>query len=63
VRAIPCKVNLIPMNPHPDSEHRPPAPEVCSCFAGVLARRGVTVTLRRPRGSDIAAACGQLAGR
>jgi 23S rRNA (adenine2503-C2)-methyltransferase len=63
IRGIPSKVNLIPMNPHPDSPHQPPPAEVCSRFAGELARAGVTVTLRRPRGSDIDAACGQLAAR
>ena len=63
IQGIPAKVNLIPMNAHPDSPHRPPSPEVCSRFAGALARRGVTVTLRRPRGADIDAACGQLAVR
>jgi 23S rRNA (adenine2503-C2)-methyltransferase len=63
VAGLPCKVNLIPMNAHADSPHRPPAPEACSRFAGELSRRGVTVTLRRPRGADIDAACGQLAAR
>ena len=63
VRGLPSKVNLIPMNPHPDATHRPPSPEVASRFAAELARRGVTVTLRRPRGRDIDAACGQLAAR
>jgi 23S rRNA (adenine2503-C2)-methyltransferase len=61
--SIPCKVNLIPMNPHPASPARPPTPEATSRFAAGLARRGVTVTLRRPRGRDIDAACGQLAAR
>jgi 23S rRNA (adenine2503-C2)-methyltransferase len=60
---IPSKVNLIPMNPHPDAPQRPPAPEVADRFLAVLARARLTATLRRPRGSDIAAACGQLALR
>jgi 23S rRNA (adenine2503-C2)-methyltransferase len=60
---IPSKVNLIPMNPHPDAPYLPPAPEVADRFLGVLARARLTATLRRPRGSDIAAACGQLALR
>jgi 23S rRNA (adenine2503-C2)-methyltransferase len=63
LEGLPAKVNLIPMNAHADSPHRPPSPEACSRFAGELARRGVTVTLRRPRGADIDAACGQLAAR
>ena len=63
IRGIPSKVNLIPMNAHADSEYRPPSAEVCSRFAGELTQHGVTVTLRRPRGADIDAACGQLAAR
>ena len=63
IRGIPSKVNLIPMNAHADSAYRSPSPEACSRFAGELTRHGVTVTLRRPRGADIDAACGQLAGR
>jgi 23S rRNA (adenine2503-C2)-methyltransferase len=60
---LPSKLNVIPMNPHPDSPLRPPPPEVADRFLGALAARGVTVTLRRSRGADIAAACGQLAAR
>lgn len=60
---IPCKINLIPMNPHPDSPYRPPDRETCDAFAASLHRAGLRVTLRRSRGSDIDAACGQLAGR
>jgi 23S rRNA (adenine2503-C2)-methyltransferase len=60
---IPSKVNLIPMNPHPDAPYLPPAPEVADRFLGVLSRARLTATLRRPRGTDIAAACGQLALR
>jgi len=63
VRGLPCKVNLIPMNAHADSPHRPPAEPVMERFMGELARAGVTVTLRRNRGADIDAACGQLAAR
>jgi 23S rRNA (adenine2503-C2)-methyltransferase len=63
VRGLPAKVNVIPMNPHPASPFRPPAPQVAERFLGELAARGVTVTLRKSRGADIAAACGQLAGR
>ncbi len=63
LRGIPSKVNLIPMNPHADSPYRPPSPEVASRFMGVLVRGGLTPTLRRSRGGDIDAACGQLAAR
>jgi 23S rRNA (adenine2503-C2)-methyltransferase len=63
LHGLPAKVNLIPMNAHPDSPHRPPDDARVASFAGALSRRGVTVTVRRPRGADIDAACGQLAAR
>jgi 23S rRNA (adenine2503-C2)-methyltransferase len=62
-RKIPSKVNLIPMNAHADSDLGPPPPEVAERFMGELVRGGITTTLRRSRGSDIDAACGQLAIR
>ncbi len=55
-----AKVNLIPLNPAPEIPFKPPGPEVVEAFAGVLARAGVTVSVRRSRGRDILAACGQL---
>ena len=63
LRGIPCKVNLIPMNPHPESAYQPPSEAAIDAFLRVLANAGVTVTLRRSRGDDIGAACGQLALR
>jgi 23S rRNA (adenine2503-C2)-methyltransferase len=63
LRGLPAKVNLIPMNPHADAPYRPPAPEVASRFMGVLVEGGLVATLRRSRGADIDAACGQLAAR
>jgi 23S rRNA (adenine2503-C2)-methyltransferase len=63
LQGLPSKVNVIPMNPHPDAPYLPPEPEVTSRFLGELARAGLTVTLRRSRGADIDAACGQLAAR
>lgn len=60
---IPAKLNVIPMNAHPDAPYRPPSAEVASRFMGVLVRGGMVSTLRRARGSDIDAACGQLALR
>jgi 23S rRNA (adenine2503-C2)-methyltransferase len=61
-RRVRCKYNLIPFNPFPNSEFRRSDPERIRAFAEILARAGVTVTTRKTRGDDIAAACGQLAG-
>ena len=63
VRGIPCKVNLIPMNPHADAPYLPPEEGAVAAFGRELLAGGLTVTLRRPRGLDIDAACGQLALR
>ena len=60
---IPSKVNVIPMNPHADAPYRPPAADVIDRFTAILHAAGVRVTLRRDRGRDIDAACGQLANR
>ena len=60
LRGIPAKVNLIPMNAHPDSPEGAPPEAVIEAFAGILLRGGLRATVRRPRGADIAAACGQL---
>jgi 23S rRNA (adenine2503-C2)-methyltransferase len=56
------KFNLIPFNPFPKSGFKRSPPERIRRFAEVLQRAGVTVTTRKTRGDDIAAACGQLAG-
>jgi 23S rRNA (adenine2503-C2)-methyltransferase len=59
----PAKVNLIPFNPFPGTRYaRSPLP-VIQQFRDELIRRGVLATIRRTRGDDIDAACGQLAGR
>jgi 23S rRNA (adenine2503-C2)-methyltransferase len=63
LQGIPSKVNLIPMNAHADSHLRAPPPGVAERFMGELVRGGMTTTLRRSRGADIDAACGQLAIR
>jgi 23S rRNA (adenine2503-C2)-methyltransferase len=55
-----AKVNLIPLNPAPDIPFSPPAPQAVDEFAGILAAAHITVSVRRPRGQDILAACGQL---
>ncbi len=63
LKGIASKVNVIPMNPHPDAPYRPPNREVVDRFIATLHDAGVRVTLRRDRGRDIDAACGQLANR
>lgn len=63
LRGLPAKLNLIPMNPHPDTSALPPAGDVVDRFAAEVHRGGLRVTLRRDRGRDIDAACGQLAAR
>jgi 23S rRNA (adenine2503-C2)-methyltransferase len=63
LHGIPAKVNLIPMNPHPDAPFVPPDDSVIDSFVHELAVKGYRVTVRRPRGPDIQAACGQLALR
>jgi 23S rRNA (adenine2503-C2)-methyltransferase len=59
---IPSKVNVIPFNPHPGSRFSRPAPEQIERFQNVLRDANVQVNVRRPRGDDIQAACGQLQG-
>lgn len=59
---LPCKVNLIPFNVFPDSGYAVSPEPVRSRFREILCEAGIVATTRRPRGDDIAAACGQLAG-
>jgi 23S rRNA (adenine2503-C2)-methyltransferase len=54
------KVNLIPLNPAPEIPFQAPSPEAVDAFGAALAAADVTVSVRRPRGRDILAACGQL---
>jgi 23S rRNA (adenine2503-C2)-methyltransferase len=54
------KVNLIPLNPAPEIPFDAPPPDVVDAFSALLAAAGITVSVRRPRGRDILAACGQL---
>ncbi|MDJ0851462.1 MAG: 23S rRNA (adenine(2503)-C(2))-methyltransferase RlmN [Myxococcota bacterium] len=63
LRGIPAKLNLIPMNPHPDSPLAAPPEARIDRFLREVAASGLRVTLRRSRGPDIQAACGQLALR
>jgi 23S rRNA (adenine2503-C2)-methyltransferase len=57
-----CKVNLIPFNPFPASGLQRSGPDQIAVFAKILCDAGITTTLRKTRGDDIDAACGQLAG-
>lgn len=60
---IPCKINLIPFNPHEGADFRPPTRAALDAFHKYLLDRHFTVITRDSRGSDISAACGQLKGR
>ncbi len=55
-----CKVNLIAYNPHPESPFRKPEPGRVEAFQRYLLEKNFTATLRKSRGEDILAACGQL---
>lgn len=63
IRRIPSKVNLIPFNPFPDTRYRRSSPVVIARFQAILIDHGLTTVIRKTRGDDIAAACGQLAGQ
>jgi 23S rRNA (adenine2503-C2)-methyltransferase len=62
LQGIRCKVNLIPFNPHPGSSYRRPDDAGVEKFQQVLHLHGLQINVRRPRGDDIQAACGQLQG-
>lgn len=62
LEGIPCKLNLIPFNPVPDCNYRPPSVRDVERFAQSLYPLLPAVTIRRSRGAGILAACGQLAG-
>jgi 23S rRNA (adenine2503-C2)-methyltransferase len=63
LRGHPAKVNLIPFNAFPGARFKCSTPQAVDEFWQTLNAAGVLATIRRPRGDDIAAACGQLAGR
>ena len=63
LRGVQSKVNVIPFNPHPQSEFQRPDDEDVRRFQQVLFDHRIQVNIRRPRGDDIAAACGQLQGQ
>ena len=63
LQGIPCKINLIPFNPFPNTPYRCSEPETIAQFQRQLRRSGFITVVRTPRGDDIDAACGQLAGQ
>ncbi len=63
LKGRPAKLNLIPFNPFPGTQFRRSPMPVITRFRDELIQRGVLATIRRTRGDDIDAACGQLAGR
>ena len=63
VREVPCKFNLIPFNPFPESGFRRSSADKIRRFASILLEAGFVTTTRKTRGDDIDAACGQLAGK
>ena len=60
---VPCKVNIIEYNPIDDGVYQQADPEKVDAFASYLERKNIIVNIRRSRGKDIDAACGQLANK
>ncbi|MDO7641090.1 MAG: radical SAM protein, partial [Reinekea forsetii] len=63
LRDTPCKINLIPFNPFPNSGYERPSNNRMHRFKDILQQAGYNVTIRKTRGDDIDAACGQLIGQ
>jgi 23S rRNA (adenine2503-C2)-methyltransferase len=63
IKSVPCKINLIPFNPFPNSGYATSKPSHIRVFRDILMQAGYIVTVRKTRGDDIDAACGQLAGK
>jgi len=63
LRDVPCKINLIPFNPFPNSGFVRSPRRAIERFSGMLNAAGIVTTTRKTRGEDIDAACGQLAGQ
>lgn len=63
VKEVPCKFNLIPFNPFPNSGYGKSKLETVKRFQAMLMDAGFIATVRKTRGDDIDAACGQLAGQ
>jgi len=63
MKQVPCKINLIPFNPFPNSGYKRPSNNRVYRFRDYLVNQGHIVTIRSTRGDDIDAACGQLVGQ
>jgi 23S rRNA (adenine2503-C2)-methyltransferase len=62
-KQFPCKVNIIEYNPIAEANYTNTDPLTLEKFAKFLEEKGMVVNIRRSRGKDIDAACGQLAGK
>ena len=62
-KLVPCKVNLIEYNPIDDGEFQQAAQEALNMYMDLLEKNGITTRIRKSRGKDIDAACGQLANK
>lgn len=62
LKNIPCKINLIPFNPFPGNSFKRSLPEAIELFQNICEKSRIVTTVRKVRGDDIDAACGQLAG-
>ena len=63
VKDLPCKINLIPFNPFPNADYARSSNNAVHRFQAHLKQVGLNCTVRKTRGDDIDAACGQLAGK
>jgi 23S rRNA (adenine2503-C2)-methyltransferase len=63
LKGVRAKINLIALNPHPDVGLAPPAPERVLRFQEILIEHHFTAIIRKSKGQDISAACGQLSGK
>ncbi len=63
LKSLPCKVNLIPFNPFPETRYATSTDAAIERFRNIIVKGGLVTTTRKTRGEDIDAACGQLAGK
>jgi 23S rRNA (adenine2503-C2)-methyltransferase len=63
LKGVRAKINLIALNPHPDLDLAPTSPERVLRFQEILVEHRFTAMIRKSKGQDISAACGQLSGK